>query len=415
MLFPRHQSAQPPNRVAVTGVGIITALGRGWAVNGLGLRAGRVAIRPVQHFDVSHQRVRVAGEMSLPSPVAPPGLPPRRAARLDRAAQALLCAACDAWDQAGWDARSCSDTGLVLGTTSAGMLHGQAYYDQMAARPDSRRHQPARVLNYQAQRQALDLAESLSLSGPVDLVSNACASGANALGHAWDLVRRGRAERVFAGGYEALCRMVFAGFDSLQALSPTVCRPFDRQHDGLVLGEGAAVFALERWETARRRGANILGEIAGYGAATDIHHITQPHPAGDAAYAAMVGACARAQVRPDEIGYLNAHGTGTRLNDESEAAAINRWAGTHAPSLAVSSTKAGIGHLLGAAGAVEAAICLMALEGQWLPPIATLEDPDPACRFDLVRQPRDARFELAMSNSFGFGGANASLIFRKAP
>ena len=171
--------------------------------------------------------------------------------------------------------------------------------------------------------------------------------------------------------------MVFSGFDSLQALSTTVCRPFDARRDGLALGEGAAIIALETLESAQRRSAVILGEVIGYASSIDQHHLTQPHPQGNTTQAVMKSACAGARVRPDEIGYINAHGTGTLLNDSSEAAAISEWAGSHAAALPVSSTKANIGHLLGAAGAVEAVICLMVLREQWLPPEIAFEIPDP--------------------------------------
>jgi 3-oxoacyl-[acyl-carrier-protein] synthase II len=181
----------------------------------------------------------------------------------------------------------------------------------------------------------------------------------------------------------------------------------------LVLGEGAGMLAMETLEHARRRGAEILGEIAGYGAATDVGHLTQPHPEGLAALAAMTTACAHARLAPADIGYINAHGTGTALNDSSEAAAINRWAGPRATTLPVSSTKAGIGHLLGAAGALEAVVCLMVLREQWLPPEIAVETPDPVCQFRIVRQPTDATVNVALSNSFGFGGANATLVLRR--
>lgn len=257
------------------------------------------------------------------------------------------------------------------------------------------------------------MAEHLAFRGPITVISNACASGANAIGHAWELVRRGRAERVFAGGYDALSQLVFAGFDALKALSPTYCRPFDAHRDGLGLGEGAAILALESLDHAQRRGAVILGEIAGYGAATDSHHLTQPHPNGDAAFDSMQAACASAGLSPDQIDYVNAHGTGTPLNDSAEAAAITRWAGARAASLPVSSIKSGIGHLLGAAGAVEAVACLMALCGQWLPPMSTVRTPDPSCVFPLIVEPTERRFRCALTNSFGFGGANATLILRR--
>jgi 3-oxoacyl-[acyl-carrier-protein] synthase II len=218
---------------------------------------------------------------------------------------------------------------------------------------------------------------------------------------------------VLTGGYDGLSELVFSGFDSLQALSVTSCRPFDARRDGLALGEGAAVFCLESLESASRRNAEVLCEISGYGSATDTHHLTQPHPAGDAALQSMNAACAQAGVSAEHIGYINAHGTGTPANDGAEASAITRWAGARAPSIPVSSTKAGIGHLLGAAGAVEAAVCMIALRGQWLPPELGIGEPDPACGFPIVTAPTDASFEYALSNSFGFGGSNASLVFRR--
>jgi 3-oxoacyl-[acyl-carrier-protein] synthase II len=302
---------------------------------------------------------------------------------------------------------------LVLGTTSGGMSLGETYLRCALQQPRSPRQQATRVVHYQAQRQGLDLFNAFGFHGPITIIANACASGANAIGHAWELVRNGRAERVFTGGYDALCQLTFAGFDSLQALSPTPCRPFDAKRDGLSLGEGAAMLTLETHERALRRGAEILGEIIGYGAATDTHHLTQPHPQGDAAVAAMNAACASARITPAQVDYLNAHGTATPQNDDTEAVAIHRWAGARAPTLPVSSTKAGVGHLLGGAGAVEAVATLMALRGQWLPPQPTLETPDPVCRFQIVRQPTDARIEIALSNSFGFGGANATLALRR--
>ena len=207
--------------------------------------------------------------------------------------------------------------------------------------------------------------------------------------------------------------MTFAGFDSLQAFSPTMCRPFDAHRDGLLLGEGAGLLTLETLDHARQRNADILGEIIGYGAATDIHHLTQPHPEGDAALMSMASACDIAGILPAQVDYVNAHGTATPQNDATEAVAINRWAGDAAGALRVSSTKASIGHLLGAAGAVEAVVCLMALREQWLPPERLLETIDPVCQFQIVREPVDAKLNIALSNSFGFGGANASLLFRR--
>lgn len=411
MLFPPPPIPSRAPRVVITGAGIITALGAGWRENADGFRSGRTAFRPVTLFDVSRQRVKTAAEISLPAKLPPSRLGPREASRLDRAAKLLLIAATEAWEQSGW--QPSENLPLVLGTTSGGMSLGEEFYRQAIHQPHARRHQATRVSQYQAQRQALNLANALGSHGPVTIISNACASGANAIGHAWHLLRHGHAQHVLTGGYDALSHLVFSGFDSLQALSPTQCRPFDAHRDGLALGEGAAVFTLETLDHAQQRGAKILGEISGYGAANDAHHLTQPHPQGDAALASMSAACTAAAVTPEQIGYLNAHGTGTPLNDSAEAAAINRWAGTAVKKIPVSSTKSSIGHLLGAAGAVEALVCLMALREQWLPPTATLQTPDPICEFPVVKKTADAKLEYAVTNSFGFGGANATLILKR--
>jgi 3-oxoacyl-[acyl-carrier-protein] synthase II len=400
-----------PRRVVVTGCGIFTALGHGWRENAKGFRSGACGMRPVTLFDVSRQRARVGAEAAPPSHIPESRLSARRWTRTDRAARMLLAAAHEAWTQSGWTAGI--SLPVVLGTTSGGMPLGEAFYREAIRAVPQRRLQPTRVLNYQAQRQVLDLFDSLECTGSITLIANACASGSNAVGHAWELIRSGRAIRVLTGGYEGLCQLVFAGFDSLQALSTTRCRPFDAQRDGLGLGEGAAILALESLEEARARGAHILGEVIGYGASTDIHHLTQPQPQGTAALASMTAATRAAGIRPEDIQYVNAHGTGTVLNDAAEAAAINAWAGNAVGHLWVSSTKGSVGHLLGAAGAVEAVLCLMALQGQWIPPSPATQTVDPACRFRYVTQPLDTAFEVAMSNSFGFGGANATLIFRR--
>ena len=408
---PKMSRAAKAHRVGVTGVGIITAFGQGWKTNAEGFRAGRAAFRPVTLFDVSRQRCKIAAEIDLPDHLPPNRLSRGDLRRLQRASRLLLLAGHEAWAQSGWTPEA--PLPLVLGTTSGEMCLGQEYLCQALRTPLCFKRQAERVTHYLVQQQGINLANALGIHGEVINISNACASGANAIGHAWELVRDGRAERVLTGGYDALCHLTFAGFDTLQVLAPTPCRPFDAGRDGLTLGEGAAVLALENAAAAQRRGAEILGEIIGYGATTDTHHLTQPQPEGNAARAAMEGACASAGLKPDQIDYVNAHGTATPQNDAAEAAAIQAWAGARAATLPVSSTKAGIGHLLGAAGAVEAVASLMALRGQWLPPETSLRAPDPVCRFPIVRQPADVKINTALSNSFGFGGANASLIFRR--
>ena len=410
MLFPKPKNRKC-HRVVVTGAGIITALGLGWEINSEGFRVGKTAFRDVSLFDVSRHRAKRAAQVTVPADFPQTRLKQKHVARMDRAGKMLLLAASEAWNQAKWIPGD--NIPVVLGTTSGGMSLGETFFRHALKHPNSHAAQVSRVAHYQAQRQALDVCDAFGFSGPITLIANACASGANSIGHAYELIRTGQAERALAGGYDAISELVFSGFDSLQALSTMSCRPFDATRDGLALGEGAAVLTLETYESATKRGAKILGELVGYGAATDCHHLTQPHPQGNAALVAMNAALTDAKLKPTDIGYINAHGTGTPLNDAAEAAAINRFAEDNAKSILVSSTKASIGHLLGAAGSVEAVICLMALNGQWIPPSATTKTIDPACQFQFVTAPTNAQFEYTLTNSFGFGGANASLIFRR--
>jgi len=413
MLFPRKPFPSPPPRVMITGAGIVTSLGRGWKQNATAFRSGRTGFRPVTLFDVSRQRAKTAAEVDLPSILPALPLSQRQQKRLDRAGIMLLLAAQEAWQQSGW--KPAENLPVVLGTTGGGMSLGEDYFRQAVGMPNRQKMQPTRALCYQPQTQAAMVADSIGFAGPATIISNACASGTSAIGEAWEMIRRGQTDRVLTGGYDALSQIGFSGFDSLQVMSPTRCRPFDAHRDGLALGEGAAMITLETFESARKRGAGILGEIIGYGASMDRHHLTQPHPEGEAAWQAMELACASAQITAAEVDYINAHGTGTPLNDQAEAKAISRWAGRHAANLPVSSTKAGIGHLLGGAGSVEAVVCLMCLCEQWLPPEIAFETPDPAFSFRIVARPEDAPVNVALSNSFGFGGVNATLIMRRRP
>ena len=397
--------------VIVSGAGIISPMGMDWGSNALGFREGRSAFRPITLFDVSHQRVGTAGQVDVPA--APPlaSIARRKWERMDRGTQLALLAALEALTSAGL---SGGEMPIIIGTSAAAMPIGEQYY-QNAFVPGTPRHaQFSRVELYQSQRQLTDMARYLGIRGPMRIVSNACASGANAIGQAFHLVRSGKAERVLAGGYDALSQLVFAGFDSLQALSPSgIPRPFDAARDGLALGEGAGFVIVESEAAAKARGAKSIASVLGYGAATDIHHLTQPHPQGDAALVTMQTACGMATLHPSQIDYINSHGTGTPLNDIAEGYAIQRWAGDDVASVKVSSTKSAIGHLLGGAGAVESVISLIALEDQWLPASLNVREADAVCTFDLIREPRAAKVEHVLTNSFGFGGANATLVFGK--
>lgn len=383
-------------------------MGCGMEANTAGFRAGRTAFRPVDLFDVSRQRVGTAGQAEMPDRPSLSGLSAKVWQGMDRGTRFALAAAQEALDASGLRGAM----PVIIGTSAGAMPIGEDYY--RTAKRGDRRGQFRRVEHYQPQRQMTDLMRAVGVHGPLRIISNACASGANAIGHAFQMIREGKADRVLAGGYDGLAQLVFAGFDSLQALSPSgVPRPFDAQRDGLAIGEGAGFVVVESLESAQSRGARVLAEVLGYGAATDTHHLTQPNPEGDAALITMTAATRMGGLDPAQIDYINSHGTGTPLNDVAEAAAIRRWAGADTASIKVSSTKSAIGHLLGGAGAVESVICLMALEGQWLPASLNVREIDPAVSFDLVQEPREAKVEVALTNSFGFGGANATVIFGK--
>jgi 3-oxoacyl-[acyl-carrier-protein] synthase II len=267
------------------------------------------------------------------------------------------------------------------------------------------------IANYPPQKAIADAQAFCGINAPCLVIANACASGTNAIGHAFECVRSGRYDRVLAGGYDAISELVFVGFDSLQAATPDQCRPFDRARNGMVLGEGAAILALENYASARARGAEILGEVIGYGISTDNHHLTQPNPNGEGPARAMRQALERARINAGEIDYINAHGTATQFNDAAEGKAI----GELFDYVPVSSSKGMMGHSLGAAGAIEAIIGLLALREQMLPPNIHFERGDPELSLNVIaNEARPERIRTVLSNSFGFGGTNATIILRGA-
>jgi 3-oxoacyl-[acyl-carrier-protein] synthase II len=299
---------------------------------------------------------------------------------------------------------------VVIGTTSGGMSFGEDYYRALHQHRKLRQA-PAWIANYPPQKPLADALEAFNIAAPSQVIANACASGTNAIGHAFECIRSGRYQRVLTGGYDAISELVFVGFDSLQAATPDKCRPFDRERSGMVLGEGAAILALENLGSARARGAAILGEIIGYGISTDNHHLTQPNPSGVGPREAMRGALQSGHIQPGEIDYINAHGTATPFNDAAEGKAIAELFGAGVP---VSSTKAMMGHSLGAAGAIEAVFCLLALQHQFLPANINFRMPDEDVDLNIVaNQTRPARIDIVLSNSFGFGGTNASIVLQR--
>ena len=391
-------------RVAIVAAGVISPLGAGLEETAVALRKGQDCVTPVEMFAVEKCRSKTAGQ--IPDARLDRHGPPHRIRRLHRAARMMIAALEEALAQApGFQPEL-----TVVGTTSGGMTFGEEYYRALHGRASLRRA-PSLIANYTPQKPVMDAQETLGISAPCQVIANACASGTNAIGHAFECVRSGRYQRVLSGGYDALSELVFAGFDSLQASTPEKCRPFDRGRTGLVLGEGAAVLALENFEAASARGARIFGEVVGYGLSTDNHHLTQPNPSGSGARQAMQRALDSADLSAPEIDYINAHGTATPFNDAAEGKAIAELFGR----VPVSSTKGMMGHSLGAAGAIEAVISLLALRDQILPPNINFRETDEALDLDIVANvSRPAALRTVLSNSFGFGGTNACIILRKA-
>src|SRR5213593_1309675 len=395
---------KPPERVAVVTAGVVSPLGFGLAETLDSLRDARDCVTAVTRFSVAECRCKTAGQISDDRLLS--GLNKKlRAKRLHRASHMMI----QTLREAVMQAPQFEPELTVIGTTSGGMSYGEQYYRALCRSGDLR-HAPTWIANYPAQKPVIDAQEEvLGISVPCQVIANACASGTNAIGHGFECVRSGRYQRVLTGGYDALSELVFTGFDSLQASTPEKCRPFDRHRAGMVLGEGAALLELENLDSAQRRGAPVLAEIIGYGISTDNFHITQPDPSGIGPRQAMERAVQSAHVAENEIDYINAHGTATLFNDAAEGKAINRLFN----GVPVSSTKSMMGHSLGAAGAIEAVVCLLALQHQFLPPNINFEAADDDLDINIVaNEARPAVLRTALSNSFGFGGTNASILMR---
>lgn len=405
-----HRGAKPV--VAVTGIGAVTALGGDAASSWRRMLEGADGKKPVDLFETEGCRCRSAAQAALP-PL--PSLSPRELGKLPRASRFAIPAAWEALAQADLltaDRQAkLPQIPLCLGTTEGGMEFGERFLDEILA---GRRGHLHWVGRYQPQQQAVDLERFLSLCGSSVVIANSCCSGADALGYAAQLIWCGEAACVLAGGFEALAETVFVGFDSLRILTTEHCAPFDRRRSGLLLGEGAAFLVLESLEHALGRHVRPLCLLTGYGQATDSHHLTQPTPDGSALCRAMEAALGQGRATPEAIGYLNAHGTGTLLNDESEAHAYSRLFGVGWRTPRMSSTKAMIGHTLGAAGAIEAVFSILALQTGRLPPQWNTPEPLSEVEQALVR-PQEPSHPLnhTMSVNVGFGGSNAALLFSR--
>jgi len=391
--------------VAIVAAGIISPLGRGLEATARALRAGSDCVTQVTAFDVSSARCHTAGQ--IPDEWIEDLRASRASRRFHRASLMMIAAIRElrALDP-GFAPRQ-----VVIGATGGGMTFGEAFFRSLGAGAQDRRR-AGWLANYNPQKPVLDAQEDAGFRVPSIIIANACASGTNAIGHAFELIRCGRHDAILCGGYDALSEMVFRGFDSLQASTPEKIRPFDAARTGLVLGEGAALLALENREHALARGARILGLVTGYGISTDTHHITQPHPSGIGPRLAMERALGSAGCAAESVDYINAHGTATTFNDATEGLAIAQLFGNRVP---VSSTKSMMGHALGGAGAIEAVISLLAIREGLLPPNINFSACDPAWDLRIVaNRPGVATVRRVLSNSFGFGGTNASLVIESA-
>lgn len=409
-----ERPSDPRTRVVVTGIGAITAAGADVAALRAALHGDRTCIGDVTLFETDGLRAHIAGEVrALPEPRLLPRAARVRASRSDRFA---LLAAEEALAHAGLSSPfvDAARIGVAIGSSTGGMLETESYY-RARLRAQSPRVWRKRLAAATVAAPTDLVAAALGTRGPRLSPSTACSSGAIALALAATWIRAGVVDVAVAGGADALTRMTYTGFHALQALSSEPCKPFDRARRGLSLGEGAGVVVLESERHALARGARPLAELAGAGLSCDASHPTAPHGEARGAVLALEGALRDAGVRPDEIDYVNAHGTGTVQNDASETLALKRVLGEAAARVAVSSTKALIGHLLGAAGAVEAIATIIAIEDGWAPPTLHLRERDPACDLDYVpNQGRPLAIAGALSNSYGFGGNNCSLVLRRA-
>jgi 3-oxoacyl-[acyl-carrier-protein] synthase II len=418
-------------RVVVTGIGLVTPLGIGTENNWKRLTAGESGIRAIQSFDVSDLPAKIAGQ--VPRGETSSGLfnaddwvPTKDQRKMDEFIVYAMGAAEQAVADSGWKPDNDEErerTGVMIGSGIGGLpgiTEGAITLHERGPRRLSPFFIPSNLINLASGHVSI----RYGYRGPNHAVVTACSTGAHAIGDAARLIMWDDADVMVCGGAEAaVCRLGIAGFAAARALSTAfndepsrASRPWDQKRDGFVMGEGAGIVVLEELDHAKKRGAKIYAEVVGYGMSGDAHHITAPAEDGNGAFRAMRNALKRAELTPDRIDYINAHGTSTPLGDEIELGAVKRLFGEHAYKVSMSSTKSAIGHLLGAAGSVEAIYSILAMRDSVVPPTLNLENPSEGCDIDLVPlKAKERRVNYALSNSFGFGGTNASLIFGRAP
>jgi len=408
--------------VVVTGAGVISPIGSNIEEFWKSLKNGKSGIRRLTHFDTTDFPCKVAGTVEEFNPEE--YFPSKKAKRMDRFVQFATAASKMALDNSGVDLDRVDTErfGVIIGSGVGGMPTLLEQHLTLLERGPKRLSPffiPMLIINMASGTVAM----MFGLKGPNTAISTACATGSHAIGDAYHIIKRDEADMFLAGGSEAaLIPLGVGGFCAMRALTTSrnddperASRPFDRTRDGFVMSEGAGIVMLEEREHARKRGANILGEIIGYGMSADAHHLTAPAPNGEGAVRSMRAALKSARTSPDLVSYINAHGTSTPLNDKFETEAVKTVFGDHARKIVISSTKSHMGHLLGAAGGVEAIATLLSLQEGIAPPTINYEEPDPECDLDYApNTAREMKMEYALSNSFGFGGTNATLVFKKS-
>ena len=414
-------SSSERRRVVVTGIGLVSPLGVGTAENWRAIVESKSGIGPITRFDTTEYPSRIAGEVKGFDPQD--YLDKKEIKKSDTFIHYALAASRFAMEDSGLvvDEANADRVGVVIGSGIGGLPLIEATHETLLNRGPSRVSPffiPGLIVNMAAGQVSIDH----GAKGPNTSPATACTTGAHAVGDAYRFILHGDADAMIAGGTEAVITpLAVAGFCAMRALSHSfndepekASRPWDARRDGFVMGEGSGIVILEELECAKRRGAPIYAEIVGYGMSADAYHISAPHPEGDGAVRVMRAALIDAELDPERIGYINAHGTSTPLGDLSEVKAIKTVFGEHAYRLAVSSTKSSTGHLLGAAGGLESGFLALALHHQILPPTLNLDEPGEGCDLDFVpHQARETELEYALSNSFGFGGTNASIAMRR--
>jgi len=417
---PPNRSGNSGRRVVITGIGLVTPLGVGTRKNWEALLRGANGIGPVTRFDASRFATRFAGEIKGFDPL--PFIEKKEVRKMDLFIQYAVVAAHLAVEDSGIPpaALEGDQTGVCIGSGIGGIGSLEETHTVLLEKgPD--RVSPFFLIQTIINEAAGQISIKYRAKGPNTATVTACSTGTHAVGDSFRMIARGEADIMFAGGAEApVTPLGLAGFCALKALSERndepakASRPFDARRDGFVMGEGAGIVLLEDLEHALARGARIYAEVAGYGMTSDAYHVTAPAPDGDGAVRVMLRAMADAGARPEDVGYINAHGTSTPFNDKTETLAIKKVFGEHALKIGVSSTKSMMGHLLGAAGGVEAGITALCLKHQIMTPTINYEFPDPDCDLDYVpNAARPAEIVCALSNSFGFGGTNGALLFRR--